>query len=78
MNNNKNFKIFRSAAGSGKTYTLVKEYIKRNPTKLLPRNNVQIIKDNDYIMASVGVLSLKYPDVAFELLKKSLRIKRYF
>lgn len=28
MNNNRNFKIFRSAAGSGKTYTLVKEYIK--------------------------------------------------
>ncbi len=28
MNNKKNFKIFRSAAGSGKTYTLVKEYIK--------------------------------------------------
>ena len=57
------------------TEEIVKEYIKRNPTKLLPRNNVQIIKDNDYIMASVGVLSLKYPDVAFELLKKSLRIE---
>ena len=28
VNSNKNFKIFRSAAGSGKTFTLVKEYVK--------------------------------------------------
>ena len=28
MNSNKKFKIYRSSAGSGKTFTLVKEYIK--------------------------------------------------
>lgn len=57
------------------TEDIIKEYIKKNPTKLLPRENVKIIKDNDYIMASVGVLSLKYPEIAFKLLKKSLRIE---
>ncbi len=56
------------------TEKIVEEYIKRNPTKLLPSKNVRILRDHDYIMASVGVLSLKYPDVAVELLKKSLRI----
>ncbi len=56
------------------TENIVKEYIKKNPTKLLPGKNVRILRDHDYIMASVGVLSLKYPDVAVELLKKSLRI----
>jgi hypothetical protein len=29
-------------------------------------------------MASVGVLSLKYPDVAVKLLKKSLRIGWFY
>lgn len=57
------------------TESIVSEYIKRNPTKLLPRESVEIVKDNDYIMASVGVLSLKYPEVAYKLLKKSFRIE---
>jgi len=57
------------------TEGIVSDYIKRNPTKLLPRESVEIIKDNDYIMASVGVLSLKYPEVAYKLLKKSFRIE---
>jgi uncharacterized protein (TIGR01319 family) len=56
------------------TESIVNDYIKRNPTKLLPRESVRIMKDNDYIMASVGVLSLKYPDVAYKLLMKSFRI----
>lgn len=57
------------------TESIISDYIKRNPTKLLPRESVGIIKDNDYIMASVGVLSLKYPDSAYKLLKKSFRIE---
>jgi len=57
------------------TESIVLEYIDKNPTKLLPRKSVKILKDNDYIMASVGVLSLVYPDIAIKLLKKSLRIE---
>ena len=56
------------------TEKIVEEYIRKNPTKLLPRKNVKIYRDLDYIMASVGVLSLKYPEIATKLLKKSLRI----
>ena len=29
--------------------------------------------DNDYIMASLGVMSKKYPEQALELLKNSLK-----
>lgn len=58
-----------------KTENIVREYIRKSPTKLLPRKNVVILKDFDYILSSVGVLSLKYPNIAFELLKKSLRIE---
>lgn len=57
------------------TEKIIEDYIKKNPTKLMPRNSVKILKDNDYIMASVGVLSLRYPEVALKLLKKSLRIE---
>ena len=57
------------------TEKLVNEYIQKNPTKLLPREGVKVFKDNDYIMASVGVLSLKYPNIAYKLLKKSFRIE---
>lgn len=57
------------------TELIIEEYIKKNPTKLLPRENVEILKDHDYIMASVGVLSLKYPDIALKLLQKSFRIE---
>jgi len=57
------------------TENIVRQYIKKNPTKLLPRKDVVILRDFDYILSSVGVLSLKYPDIAFDLLKKSLRIE---
>ncbi len=57
------------------TESIILDYIKKNPTKLLPRKNVVVLRDHDYIMSSVGVLSLKYPEVAIELLKKSLRIE---
>ena len=57
------------------TEDIVTDYIAKNPTKLLPNKNVKLYKDHDYIMASVGVLSLKYPEHAITLLKKSLRIE---
>jgi uncharacterized protein (TIGR01319 family) len=57
------------------TEDIVRDYIGKSPTKLVPNKNVKIHKDHDYIMASVGVLSLKYPEVAVKLLKQSLRIE---
>jgi len=57
------------------TEQIIFDYISKNRTKLLPRKNVKILRDNDYIFASVGVLSLKYPEIAISLLKKSLRIE---
>ena len=51
------------------------DYIKNNQTKMLPTKNVEIFRDHDYIMASTGVLSLKYPEESVKLLKKSLRIE---
>lgn len=41
--------------------------------KLYPSPQAQILYDNHYIMASVGVLSLSYPDDALKLLKNSFK-----
>lgn len=57
------------------TEKIVQEYIQNNHRKLLPNRHVKIHRDFDYIMASVGVLSLKYPDESKRLLLKSLRIE---
>lgn len=43
--------------------------------ELYPANNTGILIDNYYIMASLGVLSKKYPAQAVKLLKESLNIK---
>jgi len=43
--------------------------------KLLPRPEVKILIDNDYIMASLGVLSKYNKESAVKLLKKSLKIE---
>lgn len=42
---------------------------------LLPTEAAKILVDNDYIMASLGVLSKKYKDAAIKLLEKSLDFK---
>ena len=42
--------------------------------KLLPNSETQILIDNDYIMASLGVLSKEHQASALILLKKSLKI----
>lgn len=57
------------------TKRIISDYIKKNPRKLLPNKHVKIHKDYDYIMASLGVLSKKYPDKSVQLLKKTLRIE---
>lgn len=43
--------------------------------KLFPTNEAAILIDNDYIMASLGVLSLENRDAAMRLLKKSLKFE---
>jgi uncharacterized protein (TIGR01319 family) len=45
---------------------------KQDSTRLMPSRDTKIIIDQDYIMASLGVLSLKYEDQALQLLKISL------
>lgn len=57
------------------TEEIVRDYLKRNQTKMMPSRGVKILRDHDYIMASVGVVALKHPNITFELLKKSLRIE---
>lgn len=44
-------------------------------TDLFPTSNAKILIDNYYIMASLGVLSKKYPEDALMLLKESMEIK---
>ncbi|MBO4384120.1 MAG: glutamate mutase L [Clostridia bacterium] len=42
---------------------------------LFPKPSIlNLVYDNDYIMASLGVLSKKYPEAALKLMKRSLRI----
>ena len=41
-------------------------------TDLYPKGDVKILIDNDYIMASLGVMSTKYKDAAIYLMKKSM------
>ncbi|QXM05955.1 GlmL-related ornithine degradation protein [Crassaminicella indica] len=42
--------------------------------ELFPKKGAEILVDNDYIMASLGVLSKRYPEAALLLMKKSLQI----
>ncbi len=46
-----------------------------NGLNLYPGEHAKILVDNDYIMASLGVLSKKYKDAAIKLLEKSLDYK---
>ncbi|NMA49740.1 MAG: DNA mismatch repair protein MutL [Tissierellia bacterium] len=50
--------------------------LSNNGTDLLPNTEVEILIDNHYIMASLGVMSKKYPEVALNLLLKSFGIKK--
>lgn len=44
----------------------------RRGLRMFPEEDVKILVDNDYIMASLGVLSKKYKKAAIKLLEKSL------
>lgn len=43
--------------------------------ELLPNKEAEILIDNHYIMASLGVMAKKYPEEALRLLKNSLNLK---
>ncbi|EOD01388.1 GlmL-related ornithine degradation protein [Caldisalinibacter kiritimatiensis] len=48
--------------------------INNKGNELFPSKDAKVLVDNKYIMASLGVLSKKYPDAALKLLKQSLEI----
>lgn len=56
---------------------IMKAIAKHNETGLFlfPNEEAQILVDNDYIMASLGVLSKKYREAAIYFLEKSLKMK---
>ncbi len=56
---------------------IMEEIAKHNETGMLlfPTEHAKILVDNDYIMASLGVLSTKYREAAIRLLEKSLDFK---
>ena len=56
---------------------IIKKIIRHDETGLLlfPGEHAEILIDNDYIMASLGVLSIKYKKAATTLLEKSLNHK---
>jgi uncharacterized protein (TIGR01319 family) len=47
---------------------------KQDGISLKPTKSAQVLIDHDYIMASIGVLSMNYPQAAIKLLKQSLKI----
>ena len=56
---------------------LMKEIALHNETgmKLYPTEHAKILVDNDYIMASLGVLSTRYREAAIKLMEKSFDFK---
>lgn len=54
---------------------IIIDYMRDNPERLFPSGSVTILKDRDYLMSSVGVISAKYPEAAFSLMKGSLGIE---
>ncbi|NLP30367.1 MAG: DNA mismatch repair protein MutL [Clostridiales bacterium] len=56
---------------------IMKAIARHNETGLLlfPNEEAEVLVDNDYIMASLGVLSKNYLNAALYFLEKSLRIK---
>ncbi|MDO9628523.1 MAG: glutamate mutase L [Acholeplasmataceae bacterium] len=51
---------------------IIKDYLLKQQTKLIPDPNTKVYIDYDYIFASLGVLSHLYPNQAKELLLKSI------
>lgn len=48
--------------------------VKQAKKELLPTLNTQVLIDEDYILASLGVLGKEYPETAVNLMKQSLQL----
>lgn len=78
----KDLTAIKYIVGTGGALTKLKNRVKilegiydlNNGLKLMPGNGAKIVIDNNYIMASLGVLSKKYKQESIELLKQSLGI----
>jgi len=57
------------------TEAIIKSYFKTHPNKMIPKT-IKVYKDNDYIMSSVGVLSIKHLDFSKGVLITSLNIDK--
>lgn len=55
--------------------SVIFSYLDKEKTKLIPDQKVQIFKDEDYIFASIGVISRKYKEQAKILLKQTIRLE---
>lgn len=55
--------------------SIIERYLNEKDEMVLkPLSTVKVLIDNQYIMATLGVLSLKYPEASIKLLKASLAI----
>jgi uncharacterized protein (TIGR01319 family) len=59
----------------GRTEIIKKIPLSNNGTDLLPNKEAEILVDNHYIMASLGVMSKKYPEIALDLMMKSFGLR---
>ncbi|ABW19234.1 GlmL-related ornithine degradation protein [Alkaliphilus oremlandii] len=54
---------------------IIREAVRKHSGQLLlPKEEVEVVIDHHYIMASLGVLSKKYPEAALNLMKQSMGI----
>ncbi len=78
----KDLSAIKYAIGTGGALTrlphgreiLAQTLAKPNPRLLLPNEGVEVLLDQDYIMASLGVLSTTWPEAALRLLLHSLHL----
>ncbi len=60
---------------SGRNDIIEKIPLSNTGTGLLPNKEAEILIDNHYIMASLGVMSKKYPEIALDLMMKSFGLR---
>lgn len=56
-----------------RTEEIIHDYIKQNPSKLLPKQKIRVIKDQEYLLSSIGTLCKKYKEESKELLIKYVK-----
>ena len=60
------------------TESIIRDYIRKRPNKMMPEGSVEIHRDHDYILAASGVLSLAYPEIAKTLMLQSIRMEEEY